>query len=268
MNKTPFNRPVKIRPLQTDLQPDDLNALKQQNSALEDRAKRLELYIKQLAHDLKTPLTPLVGASEVLAQGCNEKPWSDLAQSIKMSAENLLRMVDELLDLERCECGQLALNCSAFDPCETVRETTDGISHRIPPGRASITTSFPSDPQLVWADEKRLSQVLKIFILNAFRFTPGGGKVGVSVVPDVIAVKFVVNDHGPFIPAEDLQHVFESKQPMHQYKPRVGGNSLVLSKRLVELQGGHIGAESHPEHGNIFWFDLPIEESQVKMGAI
>ena len=241
--------------------------LARQNAVLEERLSKLENYVKQLAHDLKTPLTPLLGASELLASGCSEKPWSDLALSIKMSADNLLRMVDELLDLDLCNRGKLPLNISDFDPIRAVNETTNKMSESISPGRAVITVNLPPRVKNIHADETRLRQVLIILLFNAIRFSPAGGRVLVKVIPDDMIVKFSVQDSGTGIAKQDLQYVFDPYQLPGQPMPRMGGNGLALSKRLIELQGGRIGAESDPERGNIFWFNLPVGESSEEMRA-
>ncbi len=269
MHNSPFNEQQR-RPSSEEVgqKAQEFAELARNNAILEERLCKLENYVKQLAHDLKTPLTPLLGASELLASGCNEKPWSDLALSIKMSAENLLRMVDELLDLDLCNCGKLALNTSNFDPVRAVNETTNKISESISPGRAVITVNLPPHLKYVRADETRLRQVLIILLLNAVRFSPAGGKVLVGVMPDDTIVKFIVQDSGIGIAKQDLQYVFEPYQMPGKPQPRMGGNGLALSKRLIELQGGRIGAESDPEQGNIFWFDLPVGESSAKMRAI
>ena len=174
-------------------------------------------------------------------------------------------MVDELLDLELCNSGKLTLNLTNFDPIRTVNETTNKMSESISPGRVVITVNLPSGVKNVHADETRLRQVLIILLFNAIRFSPAGAKVLVKVIPDDIIVKFSVQDSGTGIAKQDLPYVFEPYQMPEKPQPRIGGNGLALSKSLIELQGGRIGAESDPERGNIFWFDLPSAESSAKM---
>ena len=246
---------------------DELIKLGRQNEILERRVRNLENYVKQLAHDLKTPLTPLVGASEFLASGFTEQPWCDLAQSIKISAENLLRMVDELLDLELCECGKIKFNFTSFDAVKPVAEETRKVEAGLPVNRLAITLDLPATPVLVWADELRLRQVISIFLLNALKFSPGGGKLTVRVIPGEATTGFAVEDEGPQIASSDLPHFFDPYSSDGQHR-RVGTSSLVLAKRLIELQGGNIGARSVPERGNTLWFDLPVEKSNVFMGAV
>jgi signal transduction histidine kinase len=270
MTKSTVNGPTGIKPTpNTDNAPsaDDYGALKRQNVLLEERVERLENYVKQLAHDLKTPLTPLIGASDLLASNFNEKPWADLASSIKISAENLLRMVDEILDLELCDHGKLILNCFSFDPAEPVQETVEKLEAEIPHVRATMTVNLPSVPHRIWADETRLRQVITIFVLNAIRFTPGAGKVIVTIKPLGSITKFSVEDTGIGIAPEILPHIFEPSRAQDKQHPRSGSNGLALAKRLIELHHGHIGAESS-ESCNTFWFELPIDKSPKKKGAL
>ena len=238
--------------------------LQARNEILVNRVNNLQNYIKQLAHDLKTPLTPLVGASELLASSIDEQPWSDLALSIRVSAENLLRMVDELLDLERCDCGTLTLNYSAFDPVRPVTEGAKKAEAGVPPSRATIALNLSPTPLRVWADEMRLRQVITILVTDAIKFSPGGAKVVVSVIPGEATTGFTVEDEGPPIDAGDLAHIFEPYQSVHGPGRRIGSNGLTLAKRLIELQGGNIGANNASKSGNIFWFDLPVEKSMVE----
>ncbi len=247
---------------------EEIDALKKRNVALEERVKNLENYIRQLAHDLKTPLTPLVGASEMLASGFNQKPWVDLAQSIKMSAENLHRMVEELLDLELCDCGLLKLNLADIDPVAAVTAAVTKVETGVPAGRVNIITNLPSSLQRVRADELRLRQVIGILLTNAIRFTPRGGNIIISVISSNGAIRFAVADSGTGIDEEDLPYIFEPYQPTDRHRPRAASNSLALAKKLVELHGGQVGVDSAPGRGTTFWFDLPTDKLVVGTGAI
>jgi signal transduction histidine kinase len=246
---------------------EDITALKKLNAALEERVKRLENYVRQLAHDLKTPLTPLVGASDLLASGFNQKPWVDLAQSIKLSADNLHRMVDELLDLEQCDGGRLRPSLSSIDPVKVVTEAVTKAEAGAPVSRANIVTILPSSPQRVRADEMRLRQVIGILLANALKFTPNSGKVIMSVIPSDGAIRFAVADSGTGIAEEDLPYIFEPYQPTDRHRPRAASNGLALAKKLVELHDGHVGVDSAPGRGTTFWFDLPIDKSTAETGA-
>ncbi|PPD58723.1 sensor histidine kinase [Dehalogenimonas etheniformans] len=242
---------------------EELNRLKNQNAILEQRVTNLEAYVKQLAHDLKTPLTPLVGASELLASGFNEQPWSDLAQSIKISAENLLRMVDDLLDLELCECGKIRLNLSSFDPVKPVSDEARKIEAGLPAKRVTITLNLPEIPVYVWADETRLRQVISILITSALKVSPVGGRIAVRIARAGSTTVFEIEDDGNGIPESDLLYIFQPYRTPEGQRRRVGNNSLVLAKKLVELQGGSIGAKDIRNQGNTFWFDLPAGKSTV-----
>jgi signal transduction histidine kinase len=267
MNNLEFTKKLGSIDTGADSKPaQEIAALQKQNAVLEQRLKTLENYVKQLAHDLKTPLTPLVGASELLASGINDQPWSDLAQSIKISSENLLRMIDELLDLELCNCGMLTLNFSGFDPAGPVAEEARKVEPWAQPKQAAILVNLPPVPTQVWADEMRLRQVITIFLLDALKFSPTGGRITVSVFPSGATTMFLVEDAGTRIDDGDLLRIFEPYQVPSGQRRRVGSNSLALAKRLVELQGGKIGAKSSIGSGNTLWFDLPAEKLTIVRG--
>jgi signal transduction histidine kinase len=246
---------------------EELEALRRANTELEERVKRLGLFIQCLAHDLKTPLTPLLGASEMLASGIKEKPWADLAQSIQMSAEGLHRSVAELSDLGRSECGLLELNCSRVDPARLLQEVTEGFHGAALTGRVELVTEVPESLPQVWADAARLRQVVTTLLANAFKFTPGGGLVilNVSAVDDHLHI--TVSDNGVGI-GEDPEHVFDPHPRLGSAKSRTGGISLALARCLVELHGGKIGVRRGGGNENIFWLRVPIGGPRLNvMGA-
>ncbi|WP_076004205.1 sensor histidine kinase [Dehalogenimonas formicexedens] len=246
---------------------EELNRLRNQNAILEQRVKNLEDYIKQLAHDLKTPLTPIAGASELLASGFNEQPWSDLALSIKISAEKLLRMVNDLMDLELCECGKIKFNLCRFDPVKPVSEEARRIEAELPTKSVILTMNSPDVPVYVWADEKRLRQVISIFIYSALKASRSGGKISVTISGGGSTTTFEIEDDGNSVPESDWPYLFEPYRSPEAQRRRAANNSLVLAKRLVELQGGSIGARNFRNQGNTFWFGLPAAESVVATGV-
>ena len=241
--------------------PESVAGLERAKLLLEGRLERLEGFIRGLAHDLKTPLTPLLGASELLASGVVEKPWSDLAKSIQMSAENLHRMVDDLLDLEQCERGSLVLECSSVDAAALAGGVAQDFREAVSAGRLELAVEMPGSLPPVWADAIRLRQVIATLLGIAIRNTPGGGRVVLRAAVADEMLHISVIDNGTGIGEDDRRHVFEPYRPLVRGKALPGGIGLALAGQLAALHGGELSVENGADKGNIFWLRLPVTGS-------
>jgi signal transduction histidine kinase len=246
----------------------ELEALRLKNAELEKRNRRLCVYIEQLAHDLKTPLTPLLGASEMLASAVTDKPWTDFARSIQMSAESLLRIVDELLDLEKCDRGLLELNCADIDAAALLSETTDGHRDDAATGHLIYGVEISQLPP-VRADGHRLRQVTDTLLTNAIKNTPDGGRVVLTAVVKNGWLQVSVIDTGMSIDEDELRDIFQEYPVPGLKKSRAGSNGLALAKRLIGLHGGEISASRGADANNIFTFGIPVAGVKpIELGAI
>ncbi len=246
----------------------ELEGLRQENAELKERNERLCLFIRSLVHDMKTPLTPLLGASELLASAVTVKPWTDFARSIQMSAEGLLRIVDELLDLEKCERGLLELDCADVDAAALLYEAADGYRDAAVTGRLDFGVEVPPLPP-VRADGARLKQVVNTLLFNAIRYTPDGGKVFLIAELEHDRLRVSIVDTGLSIDGDESKDIFQEYPAQSLKKSRAGSNGLALARRLVELHGGEINAFSGADKNNVFRFNIPIAgPRRIGMGAI
>lgn len=222
--------------------------------------KRVE-FTRALVHEIKTPLTPVVTASELLLEELKEEPALSLVRSISKGAHNLNQRIDELLDLARGEVGMLKLNPGPVDPAPLLQEITH---HTLPVAQRnsqSLDLELPASLPLVWADEERLRQIVLNLINNAFKFTPAGGNITLRARKDGRNLVIEVQDTGRGINEADQQWVFEPYHQLESEKARHSGLGLGLSlaKKLVELHGGHIWVKSQKGKGSIFGFSIPLE---------
>src|SRR6185437_746706 len=130
-------------------------------------------------------------------------------------------------------------------------------------GRADVELALTTDPEeiLVTADERRLRQVVFNLVSNAVKFTPANGLIDVSARIDNGLVEVVVADTGPGIAAEDIDRIFEEfEQTVEGRKAEGTGLGLTLSRKLVELHGGRLWAESEAGRGSTFHFTLPFQQ--------
>ena len=222
--------------------------------------KRVE-FMRALVHEVKTPLTPVVTASELLLEELKEEPALSLARSINKGAYNLNERIDELLDLARGEVDTLGLSPKSVDTMQLLKDIANDM---IPVARRndqSLNLELPQSLPLAWADEDRLRQVVLNLINNAIKFTPAGGKITLRAKKHGASLVVEVQDTGHGINKEDQKWLFE---PYHQLggettRRRGLGLGLSLSKKLVELHGGQIWVKSQKGKGSTFGFSIPFE---------
>jgi signal transduction histidine kinase len=227
--------------------------------------KRVE-FTRALVHEIKTPLTPVVTASELLLDELKEERPLNLAQSINKGAYNLNQRIDELLDLARGEVGLLSITPNTIDPMQLLQEIAQSTQPVAQRNGQSLILELPSPLPPVWADEDRLRQVVLNLINNAFKFTPEGGKITLRAKKDGVNLVVEVQDTGYGISKEAQQWIFE---PYHQIESKRArhaglGIGLSLAKKLVELHGGHMLVNSQKGKGSTFGFSIPFKATNQK----
>lgn len=215
-------------------------------------------FMRAIAHELKTPLTPMISASEVLLEELRDHHLATLARSIFHGSHRLNRRVDELLDLARGEVGLLELNCSWVDIKSLLEEISDYIGSNAPDTQGRLVLELPDRLPPVWGDEERLEQVVLNLLSNAFKYSPEGSPVVVKAYEGDGMVTVEVEDRGPGISPEEQKRLFQPYQRLQSHQTDGLGMGLALSKRFVELHQGKIYAKSGPGRGSIFGFSLPL----------
>ncbi len=230
------------------------------------RANRVKSdFLAMMSHEFKTPLTSIIAFTELLldrAKGELTPGQEEYLLDIKESGEELLRLVNDLLDLSRVEAGKLELYLEDFN-LETLAR---GVAKSLAPvaARAGLTvTTSVEGPLPVRADGPKIRQVLLNLVGNAIKFTPAGGRItiaaGQSPSRDTAIVR--VTDTGPGIPLEIQPLIFERFHQGDTSNTRLHGGAglgLALSRHLVEMHGGKIWVESRPGNGASFFFTLPL----------
>ena len=237
---------------------------------LEAEAQRRIEFTRALVHELKTPLTPVLSSSELLATELHEEPWVSIARNIHRGAANLNNRIDELLDLARGEIGMLQLDPKEVDALQLLHEIADDMTVVVSDNGQSLVLALAPSLPLVWADEERLRQVVLNLLINASKFTPEGGKITLKAKEKDGALVVEVQDTGQGISEEEQQRLF---QPYHRQindRERLSGLGLglALCKYLVELHGGKIWVESQVGKGSTFGFSVPLATaSQQQEGS-
>ncbi len=234
------------------------------NTMLEKASKLKDEFLASMSHELRTPLNAVISLSESLQEGTyGELPprQKEILDVISESGHHLLDLINDILDLSKIEAGRLDLQ---MDPVEL--DTFCQASLRMIGQAASqkqLTVSTVIDPELkiVYADGRRLKQMLVNLLSNAVKFTPGGGQIGVKITREgEDAIRFTVWDTGIGIPEDKLSDLFNpfvqlDSSLSRQYSGT--GLGLALVRQLAELHGGGVGVTSTPGEGSIFYFIIP-----------
>ncbi len=237
-------------------------------------------FVSIVSHELKTPLTTMQ-ASLSLLDGKFIDPASEQGEEIIAIAsegvDRLVRLVDDILDLERLRLGKLSIEkiyCQTQDIIENAIAQTQELAKR-----ADTKIEIPNQSFSCYADPDRLIQVLTNLISNAIKFSPYQSTIELSIenknpepsqeIDAKPYLLFSVRDRGRGIPPQNLQNIFERFQQVDASDSRdKGGTGLgfAICHDIIEQHGGKIWAESVLEEGSTFFFTIPIESTEVKNG--
>jgi signal transduction histidine kinase len=239
-----------------------LGELDKRSHELEAASRHKSEFLANMSHELRTPLNAILGFSQVLREQLfgevNEKQ-AEYLDDILTSADHLLALINDILDLSKVEAGQVELEVAPF----SLREALEGglvmVRERATRDSVQVALTALPDADVITGDERRIRQVIFNLLSNAVKFTPAGGAVDVSAARANGEVRVSVADTGPGIAAVDHERIFEEFQQTEAgVEQREGtGLGLALSKRLVELHGGRIWVDSELGQGSTFVFTLP-----------
>ncbi|MTI33412.1 sensor histidine kinase [Xanthovirga aplysinae] len=237
-----------------------------------DELKRLETFRREfladVSHELKTPIFSAQGYMHTLLDGADEdeKIRRRFLQKAAKSLDRLDHLVQDLLTISHLESGDLKMNFEAFDLNELFLEIIEQLESKAE--KKQIELGFDKDiknPVMVYADPKRIHQVLLNLITNAINYTQEGGKVVVGYKNEKEGFLIYINDNGPGIPPEDQTRVFERFYRVEKSRSKEKGGTglgLAIVKHFVEAHNSQVNLESKLGKGTSFSFKLPkaIEE--------
>lgn len=238
------------------------SALQAAKEAADAASRAKSHFLASVSHELRTPLNGILGFTQILRRDASlgERPREGV-RIIHESAEHLLALINDVLDLSKIEAGRIELHPADFDLHGFAVGVERVFVSRAKEKNLLLETSLAPDlPRFARGDEQRLRQIVFNLVGNAVKFTTAGGVVfSVQLTPNAL-VRFSVSDTGPGIAAENLTRIFE---PFTQVGDRTQaasgtGLGLAISRSLVERMGGKLYVESRPGWGSRFWFEVPL----------
>jgi PAS domain S-box-containing protein len=218
-------------------------------------------FVSMVSHDLRTPLTSVQSYLELLADGIYGKlnePGLERLASLGESIDRLVKLICDLLDLDRLESGNMHLRKSMQNLQAMVEQTLSACMAQREEKNVSVVA--PKTSLKVNLDGDRVVQVLVNLVSNAIKFSPQDGVVNLSIEERDGVVEFRVQDQGCGIAPEYQKTIFDRfKQAPEGEENRKGtGLGLAISKAIVEQHGGQIGVTSEAGKGSTFWFTIPV----------
>jgi signal transduction histidine kinase len=234
--------------------------LMRQNEQLREADRLKDEFVALISHDLRTPLTSIMGYLELILDDDNltaeQRGFLTVADR---NADRLLRLVNDLLFVARFEAGQLELHPSELDLSDIVQQSVAEAGSRAE--AAGVALTYEANGAMdVHADKGRMFQLVENLVSNAVKFTPSGGDVRVSLTRVNGSVRLEVADTGIGIAAEEQERLFErffraTSASEHQIPGT--GLGLYITRAIVESHGGSIAVRSDPGEGTSFCVDLP-----------
>lgn len=224
-----------------------------------EQASRLRRQMTaDIAHDLRTPLSVILGYTEALSDG-KLQATPEMAATLHQEAQHLNRLIDDLRTLSLADAGELPLHCTPLSPTTLLERTAS--AYRMQAENQNVAIQIDTEPGVhqIRVDSQRMAQVLGNLVSNALRHTPGGGTVTLSAQNAGNGVVLRVQDTGEGIAPEDLPHIFARFYRADRARTNNGESGLGLSiaKSIVEAHGGSIRASSDPGEGTTFTIELP-----------
>lgn len=234
------------------------------------RLKRLEQvrrdFVANVSHELKTPLSAVIGYLEALQDGTADSPEvrNDFIRRLRLQARRMARLVDDLLDLAVLESSTVSLSKDLVHAKILAEKAADNLAPTASAKGQKIVLADSEHWQTpVPGDEPRLVQALSNLLDNAVKYSPEGSAITIDCHLQNGFLVFSVNDEGPGISDEHLPRLFERFYRVDKSRSReLGGTGLGLAivKHIVELHGGRVGVESRPGRGSRFWISLPLAD--------
>ena len=241
------------------------NQLKDANEELIEKDRQKDEFLDTVAHELKTPITGIRAATELLMDDDDDMPQEVKAQFLKnmlQDSDRLSRLIHNILDFEKLSKGRSTLNIKKYNIKNTIKKTIESLKHIADKKQVEIINSNNSDLNAEY-DEDRIVQVLTNLISNAIKFCDvKKGKIVVDYRIDLGYLEVTIKDNGKGVPKRDLPYVFDKfyqSKNQNIQKPEGSGLGLAICKQIIEKHDGKIWVINNEKSGATFGFKLPFK---------
>jgi PAS domain S-box-containing protein len=258
----------------------DITAQKRHEAELAELLRRVEMardaameagsaksrFLANMSHELRTPLNAIIGFTRLVSRNAAALPEKqvDNLSKILISAENLLRLIDEILDLSRAEAAEVAVDAAEVQVPDVVREVTDSLEPLIDRPRVHLVVEAAPGLPPITTDRDKVRQILLNLLSNAIKYTDEGA-IAVRAETDDGRLRIGVSDTGAGISRAELGRIFDEFHRADARSTRVRrgtGLGLTISRRLARALGGDVTVESRLGQGSTFTLDLPLRYGQ------
>lgn len=246
----------------------EVNERRRAEEALREADRMKDEFVAMLAHELHNPLAPLSAGLKLLELEANSPEQLDeLRAMMERQVQQLIRLIDDLLDVSRISRGKLNLRREPLDLNDVIDTALDVSRPMIQQARHRLELSLPEEPLLLSGDKVRLAQIISNLLINAAKYTPPAGRIELAIFRENADAVIRVRDNGVGIPPAMLTKVFDLFTQVDNSNTRSHGGlgiGLTLVKTLVEMHDGTIVAHSRGQgFGSEFVVQLPLISSET-----
>ena len=251
----------------------DITDLVDAKEAAEAVSKAKSEFLARMSHEIRTPMNAIIGMTSIAQESDDPNRKVYCLEKISSASKHLLGVINDILDMSKIEANKFEISAAEFDFEKMLMTITNMVDFRMDEKNHNFVVNFdPTISNFIIGDEQRLSQVIVNLLANAAKFTPDRGTVSLHIEciesNDLESkLRFTISDTGIGISADQQSRLFNSfEQADGSISRRFGGTGLglVISKRIIELMGGHINIESELGRGTKVIFDIVVGKGMQK----